>query len=186
MLQVGLTHIHLIADGWQYHIRENTSLLGTVATGPVKLLHRDFQSAKVLRHSSRNRKDDPTDIPQLLNRPFSVGGGIANDKTALIILDCTGENLARTGAEFTGHHDERTVPGHSGNLVVQSLFLARRILDLNHGALINEQSSATHSLGQTATTVRSQIKDHRVDALFLELFKDSTYISSGALVIGTP
>ena len=100
MLQVGLTHIHLIADGWQYHIRENTSLLGTVATGPVKLLHRDFQSAKVLRHSSRNRKDDPTDIPQLLNRPFSVGGGIANNKTALIILDCTGENLARTGSNL--------------------------------------------------------------------------------------
>ena len=49
-------------------------------------------------------------VQQALHRSLAVGGVVADDQAAAVVLDGAGENLAGAGAELVDHHDQRPVP----------------------------------------------------------------------------
>ena len=70
-------------------------------------------------------------VHQALHRALAVGGVVADDQAAAVVLDRAGEDLAGAGAELADQHDQRPVPGDAAVAVVVGLHVAVGVLHLH-------------------------------------------------------
>ena len=152
----------MVGDRRQRNVRQHTPLLRAVTVGTIELLHGDLQRAEGRR--VRDAEQLFSEVQQALDRPFAVGRRVADDEPSMIILNGAGQDLAGTGAELARQHHQGALPCHAGSVVGQDLHFAVRVLDLDHGPLVDEQAGQVDGFGETATAVAAEIQDHHVHA----------------------
>ena len=123
-------------------------------------------------------------VQQALHGALAVGGVVADDQAAAVVLDGAGEDFAGAGAELADQHHQRSRPGHARLRVVQVLHAAVGVFHLHHRPLVDEQPGEADGLVERAAAVAAQVEDHRVDVLAVEVVENVADVAGGALEVG--
>ena len=151
----------MVVDRGEDDVGRHSLELGGGAAGAVKFADGDFERAEIV-----GAAHDGAEVEQGLHGALAVGGDVADDQRASVILQGAGQNFRGRSAEAAGQDDQRAVVKHGGIGVLVHGDLAIRIPHLDDGAFLDEQAGEVDGFLEGTAAIAPEIKDHAADFFF--------------------
>ncbi len=163
--------VSIIQHVWQHDVRLDALQLRGGARDAVEFPDGDFERAGIVRGGGRGRPDHPVERHEALHRAFAVGGRVADDHRATVILQGGGGDFRGGRAEPVDHDDERPGVERGGIADGVHLDLSVRTARQHDGAVLDEETGEPDGLLERTAGVVAHIKDDSGDFLGLQFFE---------------
>ena len=184
IVQRGLTDVDVIADRGENEVGGHASELGGGAAGAIEFADGDLERAGIVVHEDTALAQDGSQLKEGLHGAFAVGGRIADDESAAIILQGTREDFRGRSAEAAGEHDEGAIIADGTVRIIVLKDAPVVIAHLNDRSFLNEESCQVDGLFQRAPAVAAQVEDDPGDFFLHQLMQELGHVGGGASLLG--
>ena len=123
------------------------------------------------------------EVDQVLHRALAERR-LADDQAAAVVLDGGSEDLGGRRGRTVDQHCQGAIPRHARVVVGFDGHAPAGILDLHHGAPVDEQPGEFHCLHQRAAAILAQVHHHAVDLFRLQFGEQARGVGGGRARIG--